>query len=93
VLIEDDIAALAARGRVPSKTRTVVTETGKYTRNDLGEEMLFNTVDDHAEMTNLASRDATFKLEMVEVLADALMWADDHARGAPNIHDGRHAPA
>jgi len=92
VLIEDDIAALAARGRVPSKTRTVVTETGKYTRNDLGEEMLFNTVDDRAEMVNLASRDATFKLEMVEVLADALMWADDHARGAPNIHDGRHAP-
>ena len=93
VLIEDDIAALGARGRVPSKTRTVVTTSGKYTRNDLGEEMLFNTVDDRDEMNNLASMDATFKSGMVEVLADALMWADDQARGAPNVHDGRHAPA
>ena len=91
VLVEDDIAALAARGRVPSKTRTVVTGEGRYTRNNLGEELLFNTVDDHDEMNNLAARDQGFRATMADHMMDALIWADDQARGAPSIHDGRHA--
>ncbi len=90
VLVEDDIAVIAARGRVPSRTRTVVTMDGRYTRTDLGEELLFDTVADHDEMHNLAGHDAAFRSRMVDHMMDALISADDHARGAPNIHDGRH---
>jgi arylsulfatase A-like enzyme len=91
VLIEDDIATITAKlTPIPAKTRTVITEQYRYTRNAKGEEQLFDLQADPDEMQDLTASNHPARGQMMEVLADALMAADDAARGAPT-QDG-HIP-
>ena len=83
VLVEDDCPPGLAAGRIPEKSRTVVTPALRYTRNSRGEELLFDEVEDRDEMTNLAKSEPARRAEGVEAMMDALMEADDLARGAP----------
>ncbi len=87
VLIEDDVAAITAKlTPIPGKTRTIVTENARYTRNSKGEEQLFNLAEDYNEMNDLKRHDARLRGAMVDRLTDALIEADDVARGAPATH-------
>lgn len=89
VLVEDDIATITSRlTPIPAKTRTVITEQYRYTRNAKGEEQLFDLAADPDEMRDLTAEGHSARGVMMEVLADALITADDAARGAP-IADGR----
>ena len=84
VLIEDDLPdAMAGARHTPTKLRTVVTESLKYTRFGNGEEQFFDLVDDPDELTHLGSSDPTRRAEMVECLAEALMATADASRGTP----------
>ncbi len=84
VLVEDDLPhALAARSRTPAKNRTVVAGGMKYTRHSTGEEQLFDLVADPDELTPLGMTDPARRAAMIERLADALIAADDDARGTP----------
>lgn len=84
VLIEDDIAAVTARlTPIPGKTRTLITATHRYTRNSKGEEQLFDLRNDPDEMVDLKDQAPALRSQLIEQLADALIEADDVARGAP----------
>mgnify|MGYP003949246613 CR=1 FL=1 len=84
VLIEDDVAAITAKlTPIPGKTRTLVTEQMRYTRNAKGEEQLFDLLTDPDEMMDLKKVDRQARADMVDRLTDALIAADDVARGAP----------
>ncbi|MEM7078987.1 MAG: sulfatase-like hydrolase/transferase [Pseudomonadota bacterium] len=84
VLIEDDIADITAKlTPIPGKTRTLITPHYRYTRNSKGEEQLFDLLADPDEMHDLKQVDNAQRLALVERLADALIAADDAARGAP----------
>ena len=84
VLIEDDLpSAAAARAPIPATTRTVVADGMKYTRHSTGEDMLFDLVADPDEASQLSHRDPERRAHMIERLADALIAADDDARGTP----------
>jgi len=84
VLIEDDIAPITAKlTPIPAKTRTLITQTHRYTRNSKGEEQLFDLLEDPHEMRDLKALEPAMRSTMVERLTDALMAADDAARGAP----------
>lgn len=84
VLIEDDLPSAQATGSfVPAKTRTVVTDRARYTRNSKGEEQLFDLVADHDELADLSDLDASLGREMRDLMMDALIEADDLAREAP----------
>ncbi len=83
VLVEDDFPASALGGLLPLKTRTVVTETHRYTRDSNGFEMLYDLDDDRGELVNLAGRDLPGRATMVDVMVDALLRADDHTRTEP----------
>ena len=84
VLIEDDVAPLVARRTpIPGKTRTLITERHRYTRNSKGEDQLFDLRDDPDEMRDLSARDPALRAQLLERLADALLAADDAARGTP----------
>ena len=84
VLIEDDVATITAKlTPIPAKTRTVVAEGYRYTRNSKGEEQLFDLRADPDEMHDLAKREPAARARMMERLTDALIDADDAARGAP----------
>jgi arylsulfatase A-like enzyme len=84
VLIEDDIAPITASlTPIPAKTRTLVTREHRYTRNSKREEQLFDLRTDADEMSDLKGQDPLTRAQMVERLADALIEADDAARGAP----------
>ena len=84
VLIEDDIAPITAQlTPIPAKTRTLITEDYRYTRNSKGEEQLFDLRNDPDELEDLKATDTSARSAMIERLADALMGADDAARGAP----------
>ncbi len=84
VLIEDDIATVTSKlTPIPAKTRTLVTKTHSYTRNSKGEEQLFDLARDPDEMTDLKIAEPAIRAAMIEQLADALIDADDAARGAP----------
>ena len=84
VLVEDDIP-IAARswGDMPHKTRTLVASGMKYTRHSTGEDQLYDLDIDPDEMFQLCAADRSRRAEMVDVLAEALIAADDVARGAP----------
>ena len=85
VLIEDDIAPVTAGlTPIPAKTRTLITETHRYTRNSKGEEQLFDLIADSNEMQDIRATDTAMRSSMIERLADALIEADDAARGAPH---------
>lgn len=84
VLVEDDIATVTAKlTPIPAKTRTVITEQYRYTRNVKGEEQLFDLLADADEMQDLTAQPHPARGAMIEVLTDALIAADDAARGAP----------
>lgn len=84
VLIEDDIPS-AVKSPLPNKTRTLVSGDGmKYTRHSTGEDQLFDLVADPDETTHLGVRDPERRARAVDQLADALMAADDDARGTPS---------
>jgi arylsulfatase A-like enzyme len=86
VLIEDDIAPVISQlTPIPAKTRTLITPTHRYTRNSKGEEQLFDLQRDPQEMVDLKGKDRDLRSRMVERLADALIAADDAARGAPAV--------
>ena len=81
VLVEDDIATITAKlTPIPAKTRTVITEQYRYTRNAKGEEQLFDLQADPDEMQDLTASNHPGRGQMMEVLADALLAADDAAR-------------
>jgi arylsulfatase A-like enzyme len=84
VLIEDDIATITAQlTPIPAKTRTLVTENHRYTRNSRHEEQLFDLRTDPDEMTDIKRQAPAARGEMIERMMDALIQADDAARGAP----------
>ncbi len=69
--------------KLPARTRTLVTQEHRYTRNSAGEEQLFNLSADPDEMTDLNAEQPELRVAMLEQLAQALMMADDSSRGAP----------
>ena len=74
VLIEDDVAEpIAALMGLPNRTRSVITETTRYTRYSSNEEQLFDLVEDPDELTCLASTPR--RNECVELLLDAVTLA------------------
>ena len=84
ILIEDDIATVTARlTPIPAKTRTLVTKTHRYTRNSKLEEQLFNLGEDPDELIDLSRKDQLARSLITEQMMDALIHADDAARGAP----------
>ena len=82
-LIEDDCPPALAAGRIPEKSRTVVTQALRFTRNSRGEELLFDTEADPDELVNLANVDPVRRTEALEAMMVALLAADDLAKGAP----------
>lgn len=84
VLVEDDCPpGLAAGRKLPVKSRTVVTKDLRFTRNSNGEELLFDMVEDPNELENLAPSDSTRRTMALEAMMEAMLQADDVARGAP----------
>jgi arylsulfatase A-like enzyme len=84
VLVEDDLPDVTAKlTPFPGKTRTVITQDYRFTRNIKGEEQLFDLRADPGEMKNLSKWDQAGRAEMMERLAVAMMEADDTNRGAP----------
>ncbi|MGH1492390.1 MAG: sulfatase family protein [Acidimicrobiales bacterium] len=84
VLIEDDLPpALSVQRKAVGKSRTLITESYKYTRHDTGEDQLYNLDVDPDELTHLGAAEPGRRAEMIEQLADAMMRAADDARGAP----------
>ena len=91
VLVEDDCPPrLAAVRRLPEKSRTVVTPEVRFTRNSRGEELLFDTAADPDELDNLADGDIVRRAAALEAMMEAMLAADDLARGAP-LTDGQRA--
>ncbi|MYA83477.1 MAG: sulfatase-like hydrolase/transferase [Acidimicrobiales bacterium] len=89
VLIEDDFpGALVTKARLPAKTRSLVTDDMRLTRHSSGEEQLFDTVADPDEVAPLGRSDPARRAEMYERLVEAMMEADDLARGMPMAVNG-----
>lgn len=86
VLIEDDIAEITAKlTPIPARTRSLITERYRYTRNSKGEEQLFDLQEDPDEMHDLKKENEPARVAALETLTQALMAADDSARGAPAV--------
>ena len=84
VLVEDDLPSAERSGSfVPAKTRTVITDRARYTRNSKGEEQLFDLAADPDELADLKDLDDGLGREMRDLMMDALIEADDLAREAP----------
>jgi hypothetical protein len=85
VLVEDDFPAAELRRSLPLKTRTVVTDRHRYSRDSDNQEVLYDLTDDPDEYTNLAvrDRDPGAHIELLGVLADAMLGADDLTRTEP----------
>ena len=84
VLIEDDFpGALTMDILTPAKTRTLVTADLRLTRHSDGSEQLFDTAADPDEVPPGAATARAGGADMYERLAEALMEADDLARGMP----------
>jgi arylsulfatase A-like enzyme len=89
VLVEDDAPArLAKVAKFPEKSRTLITPGTRYTRLSTGEDQLFDLAADPDETVELSERKPALRAQMIERLADALIAADDDARGAPLIPTG-----
>lgn len=89
VLIEDDFpGALVTSVRLPAKTRSLVTADMRLTRHSSGEEQLFDTAADPHELSPLGRSDPARRAEMYERLVEAMMEADDLARGMPMAVNG-----
>jgi arylsulfatase A-like enzyme len=85
VLIEDDFPLNPMVGTFPLRTRTVVTETSRYTRDSDGFEMLYDLDVDPDELTNLAvdRRDPGARVTALVALVDEMTRADDLTRLEP----------
>lgn len=84
VLIEDDVSTTTAKlTPIPARTRTLLMDGYRYTRNAKGEEQLFNLTQDPDEMHDRKRQDPK-RTQMLEALTDAMMLADDSSRGAPS---------
>jgi len=82
VLIEDDVAMITSKlTPFPARTRTLVTETHRFTRNSKGETQLFDLRDDPDEMHQID--DAELTADLTTEMVDMMMLADDSSRGAP----------
>ena len=82
VLVEDDFAPIAAElTAIPAKTRTLVTEDFRYTRNSKLEHQLFDLVADPDETNDVRDSRPELRAEATEQIMDALIAADDAARG------------
>ncbi|HUW02252.1 MAG TPA: sulfatase-like hydrolase/transferase [Acidimicrobiales bacterium] len=88
VLVEDDFPPAVVGPGLPLKTRTVITESVRYTRDIHGQEQLFDLAADPDEMVDLSEhdRDPARRAEMTSLLADALIAADDLTRPEPVSH-------
>ncbi len=88
VLVEDDFPPAVVGPGLPLKTRTVITESARYTRDIHGQEQLFDLAADPDEMVDLSEddRDPARRAEMTSLLADALIAADDLTRREPVSH-------
>lgn len=95
VLIEDDFpGALVTKARLPAKTRSLVTADMRLTRHSSGEEQLFDTAADPHELSPLGLSDPARRAEMYERLVEAMMEADDLARGMPmSVNGATRAPS
>jgi arylsulfatase A-like enzyme len=84
VLIEDDVPMITAKlTPIPARTRSLLMDDYRYTRNSKAEEQLFNLVEDPEEMRDRKKHDPA-RTRMLEALAQAMMLADDSSRGAPS---------
>jgi arylsulfatase A-like enzyme len=85
VLVEDDFPPAAVGPGLPLKTRTVVTDTFRYSRDIHGQEQLYDFTNDPDELTNLAieERDPAARYAALDVLTKALIVADDTTRLEP----------
>ncbi|MCP3989134.1 MAG: sulfatase-like hydrolase/transferase [Actinomycetia bacterium] len=84
VLVEDDCPPAMAAGRLtPHKIRTLISPELRFTRTSSGEELLFDIAVDADETTNLANQESALRAGAVELMMEALLAADDLARGAP----------
>ncbi|NDH76033.1 MAG: hypothetical protein EBY52_04695 [Actinobacteria bacterium] len=79
VLVEDDFPLAVIQPGWPLRTRTVITDTHRYTRDTDGFEMLYDLVDDPDELVNLAvdHRDPGARIDAVDALVDEMTRADD----------------
>ena len=70
---------------MPFKTRTVLSDLGRYTRYSNGHEQLFDLAADPDELVDLTEhdRDPVRRAQMTSELADALIAADDVCRREP----------
>lgn len=86
ILIEDDVPQVTAKlTPIPARTRTLLMDEFKFTRNSKGEEQLFDLQKDPNEMSNIVDR-PELRSRMLTTLNDAMMQADDSSRGAPSTH-------
>jgi hypothetical protein len=85
VLIEDDFPPRAVGPGLPLKTRTVIEERCRYTRDSNGEEQLYDLASDPDELTDLTvdDRDPVRRADMILRLTDLLIEADDLCRPGP----------
>ena len=85
VLIEDDFPPRAVGPGLPLKTRTVIEERGRYTRDSNGQEQLYDLANDPDELTDLTvdDRDPVRRADMILRLTDLLIEADDQCRPGP----------
>ena len=85
VLVEDDYPLNPIVGRLPLRTRTVITETHRYTRDSDGFEMLYDLDTDPDELTNIAvrRRDPEARTAALDALVEEMILADDNTRLEP----------
>ena len=82
VLVEDDFPLHPVVGAFPLRTRTVITDTCRYTRDTEGFEVLYDLDADPDELTNLAvhGRSPAARAAAVDALVDEMLRADDLTR-------------
>lgn len=86
VLIEDDVSQTTAQlTPIPARTRTLLMDGHRYTRNSKGEEQLFNLIEDPSEVNDVKT-ESTIRTTMLEALTQEMMLADDSSRGAPSTN-------
>lgn len=85
VLVEDDFPSAELVPGMPIKTRTVVTDRHRFTRDSDGFEMLYDLDTDPDELTNLAQLkpDLRIRSSLLTALTDSMLAADDMTRTEP----------
>ncbi len=85
ILVEEDFPASVFRGGPPVKTRTVITEDHRLTRDSNGHCQVFDLGNDPDEVIDLNhdNRDTATRDRLFGVLVDAMMGADDLTRMEP----------